>query len=79
MLAAISVFGTGTNWPDVIVAAGTSRALFCTWLRTPSWRSASLSRVRSSCGDRIEHALREHVGEAVINIHVEPEREAKEL
>jgi len=27
--------------------------------------------------DRIEHALREQVGEAVINIHVEPERKAK--
>ena len=27
--------------------------------------------------DRIERALREHAGEAVINIHVEPEREAK--
>jgi cation diffusion facilitator family transporter len=28
--------------------------------------------------DRIEHALRERVGEAVINIHIEPEREAKQ-
>ena len=27
--------------------------------------------------DRIEHALRGRVGEAVINIHIEPEREAK--
>ncbi len=27
--------------------------------------------------DRIERGLREHVGEAVINIHIEPERKAK--
>jgi divalent metal cation (Fe/Co/Zn/Cd) transporter len=27
--------------------------------------------------DRIERALREHVGAAVINIHLEPERKAK--
>jgi divalent metal cation (Fe/Co/Zn/Cd) transporter len=28
-------------------------------------------------GDRIEDALRERFGKAVINIHLEPEREAK--
>jgi hypothetical protein len=27
--------------------------------------------------DRMEHPPREHAGEAVINIHIEPEREAK--